>query len=156
VTASTSRITRWLSDAKPEVFSAYAIVAAFATYFCMYAFRKPFTAAKFDGEFEVPVLGMLDWKIILVVSQILGYTLSKFVGIKVVSEMSPKKRGIAIVVLITVAEGALGLFAITPEPWSAIWLFVNGMPLGMIWGMVFGFLEGRRTSEALGAGLSAS
>jgi hypothetical protein len=27
------------------VFSAWCLVAAFGTYFCMYAFRKPFTAA---------------------------------------------------------------------------------------------------------------
>ncbi len=153
---ATSPITRWLSRTRPTVFSAYAIVAAFSTYFCMYAFRKPFTAAAYEGEFEVPLLGALDWKIILVVSQILGYTLSKFLGIKVVSEMSPARRGLAIVVLIAIAEGSLLLFAVTPAPWSAIWLFTNGIPLGMIWGMVFGFLEGRRTTEALGAGLSAS
>lgn len=156
MSTASSRITRWLSRTNPEAFSAYAIVAAFATYFCMYAFRKPFTAAAFEGQFDVPLLGLLDWKIILVVSQILGYTLSKFVGIKVVSEMSPGRRGLAIVILIALAELALVLFAVTPSPWSAIWLFANGIPLGMIWGMVFGFLEGRRTTEALGAGLSAS
>jgi hypothetical protein len=149
-------ITAWLSRTRPSVFSAYAIVAAFSTYFCMYAFRKPFTAAKFEGEYDVPGLGALDWKIILVVSQVLGYTLSKFAGIKVVSEMTPARRGLAILALIGTAEIALGLFAVTPAPWSAVWLFANGIPLGMIWGLVFGFLEGRRTTEALGAGLSAS
>lgn len=149
-------VTAWLERAGPTAFSAYAIIAAFSVYFCMYAFRKPFTAAKFEGNFDVPGLGPLDWKVILVVSQVLGYTLSKFAGIKVVSEMSPARRGLAIVVLIAVAEGALGLFAITPAPWSAVFLFINGVPLGMIWGLVFGFLEGRRTTEALGAGLSAS
>ena len=29
---------------------AIAAFAAFATYFCMYAFRKPFTAATYDDE----------------------------------------------------------------------------------------------------------
>lgn len=154
--ARPSRITEWLARAGPRAFSAYAIVAAFSVYFCMYAFRKPFTAAKYEGEFDVPGLGPLDWKIILVVSQVLGYTCSKFLGIKVVSEMSATRRGLAIVGLIAVAELALVLFAITPAPWSALWLFANGIPLGMIWGLVFGFLEGRRTTEALGAGLSAS
>ena len=33
---------------------------------------------------------------------------------------------------------------------------MNGLPLGMVWGMVFGFLEGRRYTEVLGAGLSVS
>lgn len=153
---SDSRITRWLERRGPTAFSAYAIIAAFSTYFCMYAFRKPFTAAKFAGHYDVPALGEIDWKIILVVSQVLGYTVSKFAGIKIVSELTPARRGFAIVLLIAAAEAALGLFAITPAPWSALWLFVNGVPLGMIWGLVFGFLEGRRTTEALGAGLSAS
>ena len=152
----TSPITAWLTRAGPTAFSAYAIIAAFSTYFCMYAFRKPFTAAAFEGHYDVPGLGDLKWKVILVVSQILGYTVSKFAGIKIVSELTPARRGFAIIVLIVVAELALGLFAITPAPWSAVWLFVNGVPLGMIWGLVFGFLEGRRTTEALGAGLSAS
>jgi len=35
-------------------------------------------------------------------------------------------------------------------------LFFNGLPLGLVWGLVFGFLEGRTTSDALGAGLCAS
>jgi len=70
--------------------------------------------------------------------------------------MSPAKRAMALFGFIAVAEGALLLFAITPAPYNAVWMFVNGLPLGMIWGLVFGFLEGRKVSEALGAGLSAS
>jgi hypothetical protein len=35
-------------------------------------------------------------------------------------------------------------------------LFLNGIPLGTVWGVVFSFLEGRRTSEILGAGLSCA
>jgi hypothetical protein len=35
-------------------------------------------------------------------------------------------------------------------------MFLNGLPLGMIWGLVFGFMEGRRTSEVLGAVVCAS
>lgn len=152
-----SPITRWLSRTHDVVFSTYAVGAAFATYFCMYAFRKPFTAAEFRGE-DVVLLGLppIALKSLFVISQVLGYTASKFAGIKIVSELSGARRGLMIVLLIAVAEGALGLFAVTPHPWSAIWLFVNGLPLGMIWGLVFGYLEGRRLSEILGAGLSAS
>lgn len=155
--ASPGAITRWLGQTNSALFSAYAIIAAFSTYFCMYAFRKPFTAGTFEGvDVELPLLPPAGLKTILVVSQVVGYMLSKFVGIKVVSEMSGARRGFAIIVLIVIAEAALGLFAITPHPYSAIWLFVNGLPLGMVWGLVFGFLEGRRVSEILGAGLSAS
>ena len=51
---------------------------------------------------------------------------------------------------------ALLLFAVTPRPWNFIWLFVNGLPLGMVFGLVLGFLEGRRMTESLSAGLCAS
>lgn len=153
---SSSAVTRWLAGAPTAVFSAYAIVAAFSTYFCMYAFRKPFAVGTFADEVALPGLPPLDYKILLIIAQVLGYCLSKFAGIKVVSELSPARRAWAIVVCIGVAEGALALFGITPKPWNAIWLFVNGLPLGMVWGLVYGFLEGRRVSEVLGAGLSAS
>src|SRR5262249_25364721 len=35
-------------------------------------------------------------------------------------------------------------------------IFLNGLPLGMVWGLVVSYLEGRRTSEILLAGLSCS
>jgi MFS family permease len=149
-------VTRWLASARPGVFAVWATLAAFSTYFCMYAFRKPFAAGTFAEEIALPWGGTINWKILLVVSQVFGYTLSKFAGIKIVSEMSPGRRGLALITLIALAELALLLFAVTPSPWAAVWLFANGIPLGMIWGLVFGFLEGRRMTEALGAGLSAS
>lgn len=151
-------ITRYLETASPTVFSAYAIVAAFTTYFCMYAFRKPYGAATYEGfePVDLPGLPPLDYKIVLVIAQVLGYTLSKFTGIKVISEMAPARRAVALLGFIGFAHGALLLFAILPAPYNILAMFLNGLPLGMIWGLTFGFLEGRRTSEALGAGLSAS
>ena len=61
---------------------------AFATYFCMYAFRKPFAAATYGG----PGWLGLDLKTLFVISQVLGYTVSKYIGIKWVSEISRKRR----------------------------------------------------------------
>ncbi|MCK6515059.1 DUF5690 family protein [Myxococcota bacterium] len=149
-------VTRWLARAPDAVFSAWAIVAAFSCYFAMYAYRKPFAAGSFEGVVELPWLGELDYKILLILSQVMGYALSKFMGIKIISEMTAPKRAAAILLTIGTAWAALGLFAITPAPWGAVFLFVNGVPLGMVWGLVFGFLEGRRSSELLGAGLSGS
>jgi hypothetical protein len=150
------RVTAWLTRTSPFVFSVYAIVAAFSTYFCMYAFRKPFAAGTFDGVVELPLVGALSYKTIFIVSQVLGYCTSKFLGIKVISEMSASRRAYAILGVIFVAWSALLAFAVVPAPYNALCLFVNGLPLGMVWGLVFGFLEGRRLSEVLGAGLSAS
>ncbi len=149
------RLTAWLERQPAPVFAAWAILAAFSTYFCMYAFRKPFAAAAVPGE--ATLLGSaVKLKILYVVSQVIGYTLSKFMGIKVVSEASAAGRARAIVGLIGAAWLALLLFAILPAPWNALAMFLNGIPLGMVWGLVFGFLEGRRLTEVLGAGLSAS
>ena len=153
--AAPTRLTRWLEAQPGLVFSAYAIFAAFCTYFCMYAFRKPFAAASFAGTSDA--LGFeVGLKILYVVSQVIGYTMSKFLGIKVVAEASPNQRAKAILGLIGAAWIALLAFALLPPPWGFIAMFFNGVPLGMVWGLVFGFLEGRRMTEVLGAGLSAA
>ena len=156
MTTKTHPLTRWLERAPAHTFSAFAIIAAFGTYFSMYAFRKSFAAGEFIGVIDLPFVPVITLKAFYVLSQVLGYCLSKFVGIKVISELNPARRALMILFVIGVAELALLLFALTPAPWSAFWLFCNGVPLGMVWGLVFGFLEGRKLSELLGAGLSAS
>ncbi len=150
------RIQVRLAGSSLATFSLYAIFAAFFTYFCMYAFRKPFTVGTFDGTVAVPMMGEVDYKIALIISQVFGYTLSKFYGIKFVSEIVANRRALAIITLIVLAETALLGFAMVPKPYSLIFIFLNGLPLGMVWGLVFGYLEGRRVTEVLGAGLSAS
>src|SRR5687768_7607770 len=98
----------------------------------MYGFRKPFTVGLYEGDVSLPFLPAVDYKIVLLVAQVLGYTLSKFLGIKVVSEMSSVHRATTIVALIGIAELALGAFAVAPRPWNAAFLFLNGLPLGMV------------------------
>ena len=150
----TSRLRRRLERASPIVFTIVAGLAGFSAYFAMYAFRKPFSAATFE---VVPGWSFaLDYKIALVLAQVVGYALSKLIGIKLVSELDPARRAAAFVGLILLAWAALILFAIIPAPWNVAAMFLNGLPLGMIWGLVFGFMEGRRTSEVLGAVVCAS
>jgi hypothetical protein len=150
----TGKLRRLLERSNPVLFTVVAGLAGFSAYFSMYAFRKPFSAATF-----VLVPGWrfaLDYKIALVIAQVIGYALSKLIGIKVISELDPAKRATAIIVLILLSWVALVLFALIPAPWNVAAMFLNGLPLGMIWGLVFGFMEGRRTSEVLGAVLCAS
>src|SRR5438093_13406606 len=90
-------LTHWLQKAPAPVFATYAIVAAFASYFCMYAFRKPFAAAKFEGEFFLGTTVAL--KTAIVISHIIGYAFSKCIGIKVCSDVSPMRRAVDIVML---------------------------------------------------------
>ena len=85
------RISQWLRRASAPAFSAYAIAAAFSAYFCMYGFRKPFAAATFDGG----QVGEVELKIALVISQIVGYAISKFFSIKIVTEIPPARRALA-------------------------------------------------------------
>ncbi len=138
----------------PAIFTAAAGLAGFATYFAMYAFRKPITAATF---LHVPGWHFaLDYKIALILAQVAGYALSKFIGVKVISEIQPRHRAVSIIALVGAAWLALVAFALIPAPWNVITLFFNGLPLGMIWGLVFGFMEGRRVSEVLASMLCAS
>ncbi len=146
--------SHWLRNASPLLFTAYASLAGFAAYFSMYAFRKPFAAASF-GDVE----GWhyeLDFKIALVIAQVLGYATSKFIGINVISGMQPAYRAKAMLGLIGASWIALVIFAVVPALLKIPALFVNGLCLGMIWGLVFSYMEGRRTSEVLGAVLCAS
>jgi len=135
------------------ILHCWVTAAAFGTYFCMYGFRKPYTAATFE---DVVLWGGLSLKTLLVISQTLGYLLSKFIGIRVVAELPPRQRTLAILGLIGAAEAALLLFAVVPAPWNCLCLFLNGLPLGMVFGLVLSFLEGRRSTEALAAGLCTS
>ncbi len=132
----------------------FAIATSFSTYFCMYAFRKPFLAAKFEGQsfFGTDV----ELKTALVISQIIGYALSKYIGIKVCSEIQRGQRALFLVVLILAAEISLILYGAVPDQWKFLAIFLNGVPLGMVWGLVVWYLEGRRLSEILLAGLSCS
>ncbi len=147
-------LARRLSNASAWTFTAFASLAGFATYFSMYAFRKPFSAASFgdvDGWHYT-----LDFKIALVIAQVLGYAASKFIGIKVISAMRHAYRARAILGLIGMSWLALLVFAMAPAHLKVLAMFVNGLSLGLIWGLVFSYMEGRRTSEILGAVLCAS
>ena len=125
-----------------------ATIAAFGAYFAMYAFRKPFTAATYPGSW----LGV-DVKTLAVTAQVLGYTASKFIGIAVVASMTPSARAGWLLGLVGTAELALLGFALVPAPYNVLCLFLNGLPLGMVFGLILSFLEGRRHTEAMAAGL---
>jgi uncharacterized protein DUF5690 len=98
----------------------------------------------------------VDYKIWLVMSQTAGYTLSKFFGIKFMAELKNKNRTLIILKFIGIAWVALLFFAIVPAPYNIVFLLINGFPLGVIYGLVFSYLEGRKTTEFLGAALSSS
>jgi hypothetical protein len=132
--------------------SVMAAVSSFGAYTCMYAFRKAFAAGTFSGLQYLHI----DYKVWLVIAQVIGYTLSKFYGVKFIAELKPGQRAKYILMLIGIAWASLLLFSIIPAPYNIICLFVNGFPLGLIWGLVFSYLEGRKSTEFMAAVLSIS
>ncbi|HPW63975.1 MAG TPA: DUF5690 family protein [Cyclobacteriaceae bacterium] len=147
-----SKITSWLEQTNGLWFTLYVSISAFCLYTCIFALRKTFGVATYEN---MSVWGA-DFKVWMVIFQVLGYMLSKFIGIKVVSELGANARAKGILLMVSIASLSWLFFAITPTPYNLIFLFFNGLPLGMVWGMVFGYLEGRRFTEVLGASLSVS
>lgn len=116
----------------------------------MYAYRKTISAATFDGQ---QALG-ISFKSALIVAQVLGYMISKLVGIKFISELNQAKRQQYILVLILSAHISLLLLALAPSPVNVLFLFTNGLCLGLIWGLVFSYIEGRKFTDFLALVLS--
>jgi hypothetical protein len=150
-------LTAWIGGQRAFVLTIFAMIAAFTGYTSMYAFRRPFTATGYDAVEPIALLGVaFGYKSIAVISQVVGYTCSKFLGVKFASEASLSRRVPIVIGLILFAEAMLVLFALTPTPQNVLFLFLNGLPLGMVWSMLFGIVEGRRISEFLGLGMSVS
>jgi len=130
----------------------YIASLTFFAYTSVYAFRKPFTVATFDGD---KFLG-ISYQTSLIISQVIGYMLSKFVGIRFISGLRRTGRWKTGTVLVLSAWLALLLFAILP-PWAGIICFlVNGFMLGFMWGVVFSYAEGRRSTDFIGSVLAVS
>jgi len=149
-----SSLRAWLAGKPYAVIMMLAMVAAFCAYFSMYAFRRPFTAATYAGQtFAGGVIGL---KTALILSQIFGYTLSKYLSVKICSEAGSSRRAPLLLGFIGIAWGSLFLFGFLPGSWKTLAIFINGLPLGMIWGLVVAYLEGRRCSDVLMAALCGS
>lgn len=130
----------------------WALTASFGAYFCMYGFRKPFNTGLYEGL----ELWGVSYKTILILTQVAGYMVSKFVGIKIISELKASKRTLLAIAFIGIAHFALLLFGWVPYPYNFVFLFLNGLPLGMVYGVLFSYLEGRRVTETIVMGLGIS
>ncbi len=130
----------------------YTAITVFLTYIMVFGFRKSFTVATFDG-YEI---AGYSYKTLLVISQVLGYMLAKFYGIKYISELKRQGRGKIILLLTAIAWLCWLFFALVPPPYNIAFLFINGFPLGMLWGVVFSYVEGRRSTDFIGATLAVS
>ena len=137
---------------KDKSIALYAALVSFGTYVFIFGFRKSFTVCTFDGL----VFGPIAYKTALVISQMLGYMLAKFYGIKFISGLQKVNRYKIIFLLTGISWLAWLLFALVPAPYNVLFLFLNGFPLGMLWGVVFSYVEGRKSTDFIGAALAVS
>ena len=144
---------RTLKSNMPDwMFVLWAGGTALLSYSLVYALRKPFTAAEFDG---LEVAGM-DYKIIVSIIQLVGYVCAKLLGIKFISELKPGNRLKFIIGSAALSEASLLAFGLLPAPYNIFALFFNGLSLGCMWGVIFSFLEGRRTTDILASIMGVS
>ena len=132
--------------------AVFAAIVSFAAYTCIFSFRKAFNVAAYQGH----TLFGLDYKIVLVITQVFGYMLSKFYGISFIAELERKGRGRLILLLVGISWVSWLFFALLPAPYNFWCLFLNGFPLGMLWGIVFSYVEGRTTTDFISASLAVS
>lgn len=111
-----------MSDA---LFILWAGGAALLSYSLVYALRKPFTAATFDG---LDFFGM-DYKTATSIIQISGYFISKLIGIKVISELKKENRLKFIILSVAVAELSLVL----SERFRSLSMYSPCSSTGFLW-----------------------
>ena len=137
---------------KQMLVALYAAVVAFLTYASVYAYRKPFTVATFNG---ISFWGV-KYQTLLIISQGLGYMFSKFYGIRFISELKRLGRWKTSAVLVGTAWLCLLALGLVPAPWGMLCMFVNGFMLGFMWGIVFSYVEGRKSTDFIGAAMAVS
>lgn len=134
------------------LFVLWAGGTALLSYSLVYALRRPFTAAEFDG---LQVAGM-DYKIVVSIIQLIGYVCAKMLGIKFISELKPEGRLKFIIGSAALSELSLVAFGLLSAPYNIFALFFNGLSLGCMWGVIFSFLEGCRTTDILASIMGVS
>lgn len=139
-------------SARQLLVASGAALVAFLAYSAVYAYRKPFTTATFTG---VSFWGV-SYQTWLIISQVIGYMLSKFAGIRFIAELKRNGRWKTSVLLVGIAWISLFFFAITPAPYGMIWLLINGFMLGFMWGIIFSYVEGRRATDFIGTVMAIS
>jgi MFS family permease len=148
-----------LATASVQAFSSkqvgaalYAAIVCFLTYTCIFAYRKAFTVSTFEGIsfWNIP------YQTLLIISQVIGYMLSKFYGIKFIAELKRRGRWKTTALLVGSAWLFLLIFGLVPAPYGMLCMFGNGFVLGFMWGVIFSYAEGRRATDFIGAALAVS
>lgn len=130
----------------------YIAALCFFTYTCVFAFRKPFTVAPFEGA----SFGPLSYQTSLIISQVIGYMISKFIGIRFISAMKRNARWKNVLFFVGSSWLSLLVFAVVPPIVGILCFMINGFMLGFMWGVTFSYAEGRRSTDFIGSVLAIS
>lgn len=136
----------------PWVLTLYAGSTAFFTYIAFYPFRRAYTAANYIDNHLLNI----DYKVWLITMQVLGFAVSKGIGVKIVSELQAKKRTRSLLLFVGISWFFYLCFALIPAPYNLPFMFLASLPLGMVYGVILSILEGRVITEILVAILTAS
>lgn len=117
------------------LFILWAGGTALLSYSLVYALRKPFTAATFDG---MDFFGM-DYKVATTIMQIFGYLISKFFAIKIVSELKRENRLKFMIFSVALAELALVFFRTAPHSFQCICIVLQRTGTGVYVGSYLQF-----------------
>jgi hypothetical protein len=145
-------VKSYLQRAPSWVVTLFAALAAFFTYLCFYPFRRAYTAATYEDLYYFGV----HFKILIITAQVLGFAVSKGIGVKVVSEMRAEQRPKGLLLFTGTSLISMYLFSVTPAPYNLFFVFLASLPLGLFYGVILGFLEGRKSTDFLVAALTAS
>jgi MFS family permease len=137
---------------RPVLWAFVLASLTFFAYTCVFAFRKPFSIATFGGL----ELWGISYQTILIISQVIGYMLSKFIGIRFISSLKRDRRWKIAIWLIGSAWLSMLFFALLPPVWGILCFLVNGFMMGFMWGVVFSYAEGRRSTDFIGSALAVS
>ena len=141
----------WFSG-RPKALAIYTAIVAFLAYASIFAYRKPFTVGSYD---EIHI-GSFSYQTLLIICQVVGYMLSKFYGIRFIAALRRHGRWKTVAAIIGISWFCLLLFAITPPWFGLICFFVNGFMLGFLWGIIFSYVEGRRSTDFTGSVMAVS
>lgn len=130
----------------------YVAALCFFTYTCVFAFRKPFTVATFEGE---KMFG-ISYQTSLIISQVIGYMIAKFVGIRFIAALKRSGRWTTGLLVTGCGWFSLLMFAMLPAWAGPVCFMINGFMMGFMWGIVFSYAEGRRATDFIGSALAVS
>lgn len=127
------------------LFTLYGGLSSFCLYVCVYVYRRSFQVVPLDEKWTEDIY----LKDAVVFAQTAGLLIAKLYGIQYNAEAKRYNVTVHLLVAIAAAECSLIAYAVVENFWKPFAIFFNGLPLGVVWGLLVTFLEGRETSDAM-------